>query len=116
MLPCDSSNEIEAFSWFLVAKSSLSNSSLTASLDAYTSVIGITWDVGSPVVPADASSKSIAFIALEADGSAWTIVLVSISTNFIAEGSSLFPATRARVADLWSYNIRVLPANTVNIA
>ena len=116
MLPSDSSNKSETFSWFLVAKSSLSDSSFTALLDTHTSVIGITWDVGSPAFPADASDESILFVALEADGSAWTIVLVPISTDFIAEGSSFLPAIRACVTELWSYDIRVLPANTVNIA
>jgi len=116
MLPSDSSDKSETFGWFFVAKSSLSYSSLATLLDANTSVICIAWDVGSPAFPADTSDKSIVFIALEADGSAWSIVLVAISTNFIAESSSFLPATRARVADLWSYNIRVLPANTVNIA
>lgn len=67
-------------------------------------------------MPADASDESEAFVALEADGSAWTIVLVAIGTDFITEGSTFLPAIRACVTDLWSYDIRVLPANTVNIA
>ena len=72
--------------------------------------------MGSPAMPADASYESEAFVALEADGSAWTIVLVAIGTDFITEGSTFLPAIRACVTDLWSYDIRVLPANTVNIA
>ena len=115
MLPCNSSNKCEAFSWLFVAKSSLSDSSFTALLDTNTSTISIAWDVGSPAFPADTSYEMIVFVALEADGTAWTIVLVAISTNFIAEGSTFLPAFWACVTYFWSDDVRVLPADTMNI-
>ena len=94
ILPSNTPTKWVTFRWLLVTKCSLSDSSWSAVLNIDSSVISISWDMGPrPVAaPANTSNEFIAWIALEANCSTRAIVLIAISTDFVAQSSSFSPA------------------------